>query len=204
MTVHTSLPRPAIEHLQGHYAGLISRMLAWMVDALIIAVVITVTGWISWVTLSTLSSGALFGLSADMLPGLRSVIEFLRGPHLASFLTLLFIVGYHVFFISFVGMTPGKALFGVRVVTTQGRRISPIRSLVRYLCYFVSAIPLFLGFIWILVDDQRQGWHDKIAGTVVIYTWEARPDERFLLQEIQEIARGRTAPSNEAADRRGD
>jgi len=60
MTVHTSIPRPAIEHLQGHYAGLISRMLAWMVDALIIAVVITVTGWISWVTLSTLSSGALF------------------------------------------------------------------------------------------------------------------------------------------------
>jgi uncharacterized RDD family membrane protein YckC len=40
-------------------------------------------------------------------------------------------------------------------------------------------IPLFLGFFWILIDDRRQGWHDKIAGTCVVYTWHARPDETF-------------------------
>jgi uncharacterized RDD family membrane protein YckC len=86
-------------------------------------------------------------------------------------------------------MTPGKAMFGVRVVTTKGKRVSVARSTLRYIGYFLSAIPLFMGFIWILVDDERQGWHDKLANTYVIYTWEARPDERFLLQEIHQVTR---------------
>jgi uncharacterized RDD family membrane protein YckC len=38
----------------------------------------------------------------------------------------------------------------------------------RYLGYFVSAIPLFLGLIWVGIDGRKQGWHDKLAGTVVI------------------------------------
>jgi uncharacterized RDD family membrane protein YckC len=43
----------------------------------------------------------------------------------------------------------------------------------------------FLGFLWIFVDRRRQGWHDKIANTYVIYTWAAKPDERFLAKRIQ-------------------
>ena len=38
----------------------------------------------------------------------------------------------------------------------------------RYLCYYVSSIPLFLGILWVGIDKRKQGWHDKIAGTVVI------------------------------------
>jgi uncharacterized RDD family membrane protein YckC len=44
-----------------------------------------------------------------------------------------------------------------------------------------------LGFFWILIDDRRQGWHDKIAGTLVIYTWEAHHEERFLSDRINEL-----------------
>jgi len=38
----------------------------------------------------------------------------------------------------------------------------------RYLAYFVSALVLGLGFIWIAFDTRKQGWHDKLAGTVVV------------------------------------
>ncbi len=38
----------------------------------------------------------------------------------------------------------------------------------RYLGYFASTIPLCLGFLWIAFDKRKQGWHDKLAGTVVI------------------------------------
>jgi uncharacterized RDD family membrane protein YckC len=45
---------------------------------------------------------------------------------------------------------------------------------------FIAAFPLYLGFAWILVDNRRQGWQDKIGGTHVVYAWDAKPDENFL------------------------
>jgi uncharacterized RDD family membrane protein YckC len=54
-------------------------------------------------------------------------------------------------------------------VRKNGAKISFGRSLLRFLSYWISAIPLFLGFFWVLWDPKRQGWHDKIAGTQVMY-----------------------------------
>ncbi len=175
---------PIITDLQGYYAGFISRVLAFIIDAIIIALTITVFNWIVWVTLDTLSTGIFLGISANKIPGVGPVIDFLRDSFLIGFLSALFILLYHVFFTYFAGQTPGKALLGLRVVAVEGKRVSVVRSLLRYLGYFVSAAPLFIGFFWVLIDDQRQGWHDKIARTYVIYTWEARPDERFLSKEL--------------------
>jgi len=78
-------------------------------------------------------------------------------------------VGYPVVFWVLLGQTPGKLLMGVRIARTNGQRLTIGRALLRYLGYWLSAIPLGLGFFWVLVDDQRQGWHDKLAGTYVIY-----------------------------------
>lgn len=65
--------------------------------------------------------------------------------------------------------TPGKLAIGARVVDAKtGGPITPVQSVVRYLGYFVSAIPLFLGLIWVGLDPKKQGWHDKMAGTVVV------------------------------------
>ena len=69
---------------------------------------------------------------------------------------------------------------GLQVVPLKGGRIGVIRATLRYLGYIVSIIPFFFGFIWILFSRKRQGWHDKIAGTCVVYSWEARPDDVFL------------------------
>jgi uncharacterized RDD family membrane protein YckC len=65
--------------------------------------------------------------------------------------------------------TPGKMLLSLRVVDAKtGSSLSIAQGLVRYVGYFVSAIPLCLGLIWVGFDSKKQGWHDKIAGTVVV------------------------------------
>lgn len=67
------------------------------------------------------------------------------------------------------GATPGKFLMGCRVVDAQ--TLAPIglrQAVLRYVGYLLSLLPLGLGFIWVAIDKRRQGFHDKIARTVVI------------------------------------
>lgn len=65
--------------------------------------------------------------------------------------------------------TPGKMVFKMRIVDAQTLQpTTPLRLIVRYLAYFVSILPLGLGLIWVAWDKKKQGWHDKIAGTVVV------------------------------------
>lgn len=68
----------------------------------------------------------------------------------------------------FNGQTLGKMVFGMRVVKKNGRRISVLDALLRnVLGYMVSQIFL-LGYIWAFADKEKQAWHDKMAGTVVV------------------------------------
>ena len=65
--------------------------------------------------------------------------------------------------------TPGKMAIRARVVDARtGQPPSFNQSVLRYLGYFVSTFPLCLGLIWVGFDVRKQGWHDKIAGTVVV------------------------------------
>lgn len=59
--------------------------------------------------------------------------------------------------------------FNMQVVSVaDGKKIDVVRGLLRYVGYIISAIPFLLGFIWAAFDSRKQGWHDKIAATVVI------------------------------------
>jgi len=65
--------------------------------------------------------------------------------------------------------TPGKMVFSARIVdATTFAPPSLKQSIGRYLGYFVSTIPLCLGLLWVAFDRRKQGWHDKLAGTVVV------------------------------------
>jgi uncharacterized RDD family membrane protein YckC len=65
--------------------------------------------------------------------------------------------------------TPGKMALGLRVVdATTGRPASTGQLVGRYLGYYVSMIPLLLGLLWVAFDPRKQGWHDKLAHTVVV------------------------------------
>jgi uncharacterized RDD family membrane protein YckC len=70
---------------------------------------------------------------------------------------------------SLTGQTPGMRLMHVRVVTPDGRTPSLPRSLLRLVGIVLSIIPLFAGFLPVLVDDRRRGLADFLAGTVVVY-----------------------------------
>jgi uncharacterized RDD family membrane protein YckC len=65
--------------------------------------------------------------------------------------------------------TPGKIALKLSIVDARnGSKPTTGQFIVRYLGYYVSIIPLFLGLIWVGIDKRKQGWHDKIAGTVVL------------------------------------
>jgi uncharacterized RDD family membrane protein YckC len=65
--------------------------------------------------------------------------------------------------------TPGKMAIAARIVDAgTGSKPSTGQLLIRYLGYFVSSIPLGLGIFWVAFDSRKQGWHDKMAGTVVV------------------------------------
>ena len=67
------------------------------------------------------------------------------------------------------GATPGKIALGLKVVDARTGGAPGIgRLILRFFAYFVSAFPLYLGFLWAAIDRRKQGWHDKIARTIVI------------------------------------
>ena len=73
--------------------------------------------------------------------------------------------------------TPGKMALSMKVVDAKtGRTLTIGQSIGRYLGYFVSTIPLGIGLIWVAFDPKRQGWHDKLAGTVVVRSKHRGPE----------------------------
>ena len=66
------------------------------------------------------------------------------------------------------GTTVGGALLGLKVVRLDAQPVTFMVALVRALAAAFSIFFLFLGFLWIAWDREKQGWHDKIAGTVVV------------------------------------
>ena len=68
------------------------------------------------------------------------------------------------------GATVGKMAMGLRVVTSDGRRLSFMNATGRYFAKILSAIILFIGFIMVAFTDRKRGLHDMIAGTLVIKT----------------------------------
>jgi uncharacterized RDD family membrane protein YckC len=70
---------------------------------------------------------------------------------------------------SYFAATPGKILLDINIVDVRTHQKSSTQNLIiRYIGYFVSTLPLFLGFFWIAWDKKKQGFHDKMANTIVI------------------------------------
>jgi uncharacterized RDD family membrane protein YckC len=147
-------------------AGFFSRMMAFVLDLFLLAFLGLMSGLVIFIVLQFFRYGKILEFVGDLLGVDNPIAQFIGLIQPILFLVVLL---YFVFFWTFVGYTPGKALLGLRIVRQDGRPLSFGRALLRYLGYWVSAIPLFLGFIWIIFDHQHEGWHDKIANTHVIY-----------------------------------
>lgn len=109
-------------------------------------------------------------IDAVILLVINGIVFVLVGSQTAyNLISFVVSAAYVVGFWSAEGATPGKMALGLRVVHAEtGELISPAYALLRYVGYIISSIPLGLGFFWIIWDDKNQGWHDKIAKTVVI------------------------------------
>jgi uncharacterized RDD family membrane protein YckC len=133
-------------------AGFFSRLAAFATDLVIVSAGIGGTAWFFEVTGRALGR---FALPVD-LPALV-----LAAAPVAEAL-------YHVVFWATTGQTPGKWLLGIRVQRLGGGKVRPGQAVVRVLGYLLSALPLYAGFWWIL-GPERQGWHDRLARTEVVY-----------------------------------
>jgi uncharacterized RDD family membrane protein YckC len=137
----------------GGYAGIMSRGLAFIVDALLIELVFLIAaGTVALIASLTagIGHGWFYGL-------------------LAAAGTLLVAAVYFVGFWSGVGRTPGMALMGLRVRDARNRPPGFWRSCVRVVGLGIALFFTLLGFVPVLVDDRRRALQDFLAGTVVVY-----------------------------------
>lgn len=161
----------------GDYAGFVSRFVAFVIDLVFLLVGYTLAT--AFVT-GTLDLFRLNKVISDLMtnnPNLQVVASAAVGA-----VGFLIILGYGVLSWYFTGETPGDWITGVRVVGRDGGRVPLTRSVIRFIGCFIAALFLFIGFLWALIDDRRQGWHDKLAGTFVIYDWPATPDTMDMLR----------------------
>ncbi len=135
----TTLPATAST---GEKVGFLTRTLAFIVDAILV-------GMVNGILTSILFSG-------DMGQGIA----------LWSILGL----AYYAYFWSSAGggQTLGMKALNIKVITTDGSQLTVTGAIIRYVGLLISFFCLLIGMIWVAFDPQKQGWHDKIAGTFVV------------------------------------
>lgn len=145
------------------YVGFWARVLATIIDSIWISVILAlvvaaVFGGDYIETLMTPPAG-----SAGMVAGAHP------NPALSFLLQLLLPALLIVAFWVYRSATPGKMVISAEIVDakTLGKPTTG-QLIVRYIGYYLSSLVFFLGFLWVAFDKRKQGWHDKIAGTVVI------------------------------------
>ena len=132
------------------YAGFWMRFLASLVDGII---------------LMAITMPLIYFFYGDELLYSDALI---KGP--ADFIiSYVFPLVATVLFWKYKSATPGKMVLRIKIVDAKtGGSLSTGQSIGRYFAYIVSTIPLLLGYFWIIWDGKKQGWHDKLAGTVVV------------------------------------
>jgi uncharacterized RDD family membrane protein YckC len=152
--------------LQGHYAGVVTRLAAFGIDV------------VAAMTLFTLG-GAVVEYVSTSLVGRQ--ISLSNVPILSGVLLALWLLVYFAYPIAVGGRTLGMAFVGLEVVTKEGRSVSGKGAIVRTVFLPLSIVFLGIGILMIVLNRDRRALHDQIAGTAVVYSWNARAARlRFL------------------------
>lgn len=152
------------------YAGFWIRFVAFVVDSIVVSLIITPIaalviekpGFADAIS-AVLASGDLL----DMLIALA--IQLQPANALDALLNIGLPAAGVILFWIYKSATPGKMATSTRIVdAATGAQPTKGQCVIRYLGYFVSIFGLGLGFLWVAFDKRKQGWHDKLAGTVVV------------------------------------
>jgi len=159
---------------QGHYAGSVSRFAAYLID-------LTVSTVLYWLALQFVS------FVAQIITG--TPISWHRDNIVATVIYVVWEFVYFGFQWAANGRSLGMALLGVHVVRADGMRMEPWRGWVRSLTFPLGFLTLGLGFLGIMVQREHRAVYDLIAGTAVVYAWDARAARlRFLARQAEPIA----------------
>jgi uncharacterized RDD family membrane protein YckC len=167
-----SAPSPASgETLWGHYAGSASRFLAYVTDLVV--------------------STAVYTLA---LAAISYVAQIVTGHslslHRSNIVVLVIYILWEFVYFGYAwaasGRTLGMALLGICVVRADGAVLDPRHGWLRALTFPLGFLTLGVGFIWMLVDRERRAVYDMIAGSTVVYAWDARVGRlQFLARPAQ-------------------
>jgi uncharacterized RDD family membrane protein YckC len=147
--------------VSGHYAGPISRLLAFAVDALFV-----------WLVFVMIAAGISF------VAGLFVTIDSSAGYGIMGLLVLVTWAFIYMWLsLAVAGRTFGMALIGLRVVNRQGEPLTGRQALIRTLVFPFSFLFFGIGFIGIFTSPERRTLHDSAAGSVMVYDWGDRPAE---------------------------
>jgi len=145
------------------FGGFWRRLLAYVIDRIIlylISLILLLIGLIA-LKLGGVSFGSII-MTGNLPLG--------AGLFMTVYIVTTFLTGmiYFIWFHGTVGQTPGKMLLGLRVIQISGEKMNIGVAFLRWVGCLVSGLVFLLGFIWIAFDGRKQGWHDKIAATLVI------------------------------------
>lgn len=125
------------------YAGFFQRLVALIIDGIIISVV----SWILLMVLSNVGSA---------------------GANLANVIGLVLVLIYDVYFFTSTGQTPGCKVMSIKVVNANSELLSMGQAVIRVVVSYISGAVLLIGYLWMIWDANKQTWHDKAAGSFVI------------------------------------
>ena len=152
-------PKALSEGRQGHYAGVVTRGAALATDLAAMWGIYALGVYaasLAW----QLITGKGFSISHDQVA--------------ATVLLVVWSLVYFSYQWTVGGRTLGMALFGLRLVQKDGQPVTGRWAVLRALALHISLSFLLIGAVWILVQRQRRALHDLIAGTAVVYSWDAR------------------------------
>lgn len=158
----TTVPMPPAEMTvgrQGHYAGAASRLVAFAADV-----------GASWGLY--LLGTALFNFAFKLVTGHPYTLTNHRVVAFSVLTVWEFLYFAYQWAVS--GKTIGMAIFGVQVVTVQGGPISPRQAVLRTVGLALTLLTLGIGFLGIIFQRERRALDDFIAGTAVVYDWDAK------------------------------
>lgn len=144
---------------QGQYAGAVSRMVAFAADV--------GASWGLYV-----GAVALVSFAVNLITG--HTFDLAKHEVIAVTTIVVWEFAYFAYQWAVAGRTIGMAVFGIRVVSADGGPINGRAAVVRTVALPLSIVVFFLGFLGILTNRERRGWHDHFAGTAVVYAWDAR------------------------------
>ena len=156
-----ALPVPAIR-----YAGFWIRFLASLIDTILISILIAPViryffGQSNSVSTTIFNGNGISSYNFESFSAISPL-----GNLIYTLVVLIVVISFWLY----RSATPGKMLLGLKIVDQKtGGGLTAGQSVIRYIGYFVSTLFFCLGFIWAGFDSRKQAWHDKMAGTLVVY-----------------------------------